>query len=498
MRSKSILVVVMTTVLLVGANLCHAVTYKITDLGNFGGFNASPRGINESGQIIAMYSLSEYGPACGIIWEDGTVTNLGTLGGNETTAYGLNDSGQVVGYSETSSGSRHGFLWEDGKMIDLGALGGDYSKAYGINNNRQITGFTHIDNPPDPRGRSRAFLWENSTMTSLGTLGGWVSYGYAINDLGQIAGYSYNSDGQVHGFLWEDGIMTDIGKILGITMDINNSGQIVGYRNDHGFLWDDGIMTDLGTLGGSRSRAKSINEAGQIVGESKTSTGEEHAFLWENDTMVDLNVLLPVNSGWNYLRVANAINNKGQIVGIGKMNGDYHPFLLTPVPAVLEVAVDIKPGSCPNPVNVKSSGVLPIAILGTVDYDVTTIDPTSIRLTGVEPLRSGYEDVATPVSDSNDCNCITEGPDGFLDLTLKFKTQRIVEAVGDVNDGDVLTLELTGVLYDETPIEGADCILIRGRHKPINPADINKDGVVDVADFAIFAKNWLQSSIVEE
>jgi hypothetical protein len=176
-------------------------------------------------------------------------------------------------------------------------------------------------------------------------------------------------------------------------------------------------------------------------------------------------------------------------------------LMILPKPAV-KVAVDIKPGGCPNPVNVKSKGVLPVAILGTADYDITTIDPTSIRLAGVEPLRSGYEDVATPVSDANDCNCTTDGPDGFLDLTLKFETQRIVEAIGDVNNGDVLTLALTGVLFDpipfETPIEGADCILIRGRHKPINPADINKDGVVNVADFAIFAENWLQSSIVED
>ncbi len=178
-------------------------------------------------------------------------------------------------------------------------------------------------------------------------------------------------------------------------------------------------------------------------------------------------------------------------------------LIILPKPAI-KVAVDIKPGSCPNPVNVKSSGVLPIAILGTAtaDYDVTTIDPTSIRLAGVEPLRSGYEDVATPVSDSNDCNCTTGGPDGLLDLTLKFATQRIVEAIGDVNDGDVLTLELTGVLFDpmpfETPIEGADCILIRGRRKPFNKGDINKDGVVDNIDFAIIAENWLQSSIIED
>ncbi len=170
---------------------------------------------------------------------------------------------------------------------------------------------------------------------------------------------------------------------------------------------------------------------------------------------------------------------------------------IVPKPATL-VAVDIKPGSCPNPVNVKSKSVLPIAILGTEDVNVITIDPTSVRLAGVAPLRRGYEDVSAPVSDSNDCNCVEVGPDGFLDLTLKFKTQEIVEAIGDVNDGDVLELPLTGVLSDGSPIEGADCILIRGRHKPISPADINKDGVVNGADFAIFAQNWLQSSILDE
>ena len=64
-----------------------------------------------------------------------------------------------------------------------------------------------------------------------------------------------------------------------------------------------------------------------------------------------------------------------------------------------------------------------------------------------------------------------------------------------------MELELTGVLYDpipyETPIEGQDCIL-KGKHKSINPADINKDGVVNSIDFAIFAENWLQSSVVDK
>ena len=156
------------------------------------------------------------------------------------------------------------------------------------------------------------------------------------------------------------------------------------------------------------------------------------------------------------------------------------------------VDVDIKPASCPNPLNVKSKGVLPVAILGSEDLDVNAINIASVRLDGVAPVRSSYEDVAAPLADANECECTTEGPDGYLDLTLKFKTQEIVEVIGEVNHGDVLTLPLTGVLFGERPIEGADCVVIHGKHKPLNRADFNGDGIVDMADFAAFTENWLQ------
>jgi len=164
---------------------------------------------------------------------------------------------------------------------------------------------------------------------------------------------------------------------------------------------------------------------------------------------------------------------------------------------VVAVMVDIKPQSCPNPLNVKSKGVLPAAVLGSEEFDVNTIELASIRLAGVAPVSSSFEDVAAPVPDGNDCQCTTEGPDGYLDLTLKFKTQQIVEAIGEVDTGDKLTLELTGMLFDGRPIKGADCILVRGKHKPSNKAGFTKDGAVDAADFAILAQNWLQSSVAE-
>jgi len=127
-------------------------------------------------------------------------------------------------------------------------------------------------------------------------------------------------------------------------------------------------------------------------------------------------------------------------------------------------SVDIHPMSCPNPINVDHNGVVPIAILGTADFDVTQIAPATVRLEGVAPLRWAYEDVSTPhernttVVDAYDCN--TLGPDGYVDLTLKFEQQELAAALGTVNDQDVMVLHLTGQLQDGTPFEGDDVVII--------------------------------------
>ncbi|MHC4740235.1 MAG: PKD domain-containing protein, partial [Planctomycetota bacterium] len=149
----------------------------------------------------------------------------------------------------------------------------------------------------------------------------------------------------------------------------------------------------------------------------------------------------------------------------GIVENESYPFLrafITP----LEVAFDIKPGSCPNPLNIRSQGVLPVAILGWEDFDVNTIDLTSIRLGEVAAVRHSYEDVGAPVLDGNECECDTTEPDGYLDLTLKFKTQDVVEdlinTVDELFKGQILSLTVTGVLSDEMPIIGTDCIVLVG------------------------------------
>ena len=128
-----------------------------------------------------------------------------------------------------------------------------------------------------------------------------------------------------------------------------------------------------------------------------------------------------------------------------------------------QVSIDIKPGSCPNPFNVKSKGVLPVAILGTNELDVNDIDVATIRLSGVAAVRSGLEDVGIP-SELDDCNDL--GSDGIIDLTLKFSTQDIVAALGPVVDDDEIVLTLTGTLKDETEIiKGEDTVVIINKVK---------------------------------
>jgi hypothetical protein len=143
------------------------------------------------------------------------------------------------------------------------------------------------------------------------------------------------------------------------------------------------------------------------------------------------------------------------------------------------VSIDVEPGSCPNPLNVKDKGVLPVAVLGSEDFDITTIAPATIRLfrAGVEgevaPLRWSYKDVAAPfkgelcgchAKHGDGHTCHAKHGDGHTDLTLKFDTRALVSALKlREAKGRTLALTLTGYLkkkFGGTPIKGQDCIWI--------------------------------------
>ena len=110
---------------------------------------------------------------------------------------------------------------------------------------------------------------------------------------------------------------------------INDQGQVVGESSYPGsqnraFLWtvEDG-MINLGTLdGGIYSFANGINNLGQVVGADYASNWDDRAFLWENGVMTGLGTLGgSTSTAW-------AINNLGQVVGESRtVDGQRHAFL---------------------------------------------------------------------------------------------------------------------------------------------------------------------------
>lgn len=138
---------------------------------------------------------------------------------------------------------------------------------------------------------------------------------------------------------------------------------------------------------------------------------------------------------------------------------------VAPPPPVIYVDFDIHPMSWPNPLNLKSNGVTPAAILGTDEFDVMQIDVSTLMLEGVAPVEWAYEDVTGPATSDGVCNDMYMEPDGIMDLTLKFNTQELVAAIAPVAPGDERVLIITGKNLNETLIEGDDCIKVVGNLK---------------------------------
>jgi probable HAF family extracellular repeat protein len=303
--------------------------------------------------------------------------DLGTLGGpnsntalpffNGVVAPSLSHKGTFVGQADTSTPDpfspncfnfecyvSHAIKWEEGVRTDLGALPGpaglssaptwisDNGLIAGFSENGEVDPFTGIQSV-------HSVVWKHDGIFDLGTLkGGYESIANAVNNQGEVVGYANNGiidsqsmvgfGSQTRAVAWWNGEIHDLGTLGGtdaVALYVNDLGQIVGqsYTSSsvppptpecgdfpltlHAFIWENGQMTDLRTLGGLCASAFALNNRGQVVG-GATIPGdtESHAFLWERGVMKDLGALGGTHSyaGW--------LNDSGRVVGSATNSGD--------------------------------------------------------------------------------------------------------------------------------------------------------------------------------
>jgi probable HAF family extracellular repeat protein len=319
----------------------YAVTAIATELGPYGG----ARDINDHGVVVGEVYINDTPRA--YMFANGAATLI--FGGSSpySTAYGINESNQIVGDYKYAA-AWHGFLYDRGAITTLMSVAGGTSgvMAYAINEDARIVG-TSVSTD----GHWVPAILSEDSATQLPTLGGPRGGANDINDAGDIVGLAEIPNGDPRAFLYRQGKMINLGTFGGTQSEayaINNSGDVVGYATDtvgtkRGFLYDGGSLRDLGSLGGDTT-AFDINDRGDVVG---WSFGLDlSAFIWRDGVMRDLNSLVTLDDGWQTLYIAQAINNHGQIVGVGSRYGQTTSFLLTPIPAPGALALLVLSALC--------------------------------------------------------------------------------------------------------------------------------------------------------
>jgi len=345
----------------------HDQPYTIIDLGSF-----FPEAINGLGQIAGTAETSP-GQWGAFRWQGGILQKIDMpVGpGGSIAVLGINDAGHVVGWADLPEGKR-AFLWTGNAFTVLQTLGGATSVSNALNALDQAAGYA-----TGPDEQQRAVVWSGSTTTALGSLGG-RSFANGLNDVGQVVGQSDTGQGsESRAFLYDGGVMTDLGTLGGSQSAgyaIRNDGVVLGLSTlagdevSHPFLWQNGAMTDLGVLPGTTGTTELVNTItshGEMVGYSQLTPdgAERHAVLYQDGSFTDLNTVLPAASGWS-LVLAQRINDAGQIVGTGYVNGQYHGFLLIPPGATVSgdevlIAREVElPNNTAAPVTVEFESVV--------------------------------------------------------------------------------------------------------------------------------------------
>jgi hypothetical protein len=230
----------------------------------------------------------------------------------------------------------------------------------------------------------------------------------------------------------------------GIAVDAAGNAYVTGNTGSTEATFPVTAGPDLSYNGGVDAFVAKVNAAGTALVYA--------GYIGGSDTFADAGSGLAVDGAGNAY-VTGITNSTDFPVTVGPdltFNGPVFDAFVAKIGAdVITVAIDIKPGSSPNSINLGSQGTVPVAIFSAPApnfFDATTVDPTSVSLAGASVALKGK---GTPMASVQDVN-----GDGLLDLVVHVSTEGL-----QLTGTDTQAI-LTGLTFSGQQIQGSDSVRI--------------------------------------
>lgn len=334
----------------------EAVTYRIDGLPPAAGYAKSfAQNINDSGVVVGNSRSMVDAPLSGTatVWRGLVPANLGKVAkGTYSYATAINNLGKIAGGADDGDGRPNAVVFKGGaaKFIDSGAnnshvqfvansgfIVGNYAIGFGGGDWQPTIWTENLKKPGTYKHQFLPLYIEPNGLTAYqNTIEDANNNGVAVGHVGSVS-----LPGGQGAAVWNNNtqhtleILPQLPEELGaMAYGVNDTGVIVGAANStyisKPVLWAADANRTITSLplfpGENNGLAQKINNANQIIG-----SHEGLAAAWIGGQIFDLQSNLDSTGlGWK-LQTVNDINNLGQIVGTGQLNGQERGFVLTPV-----------------------------------------------------------------------------------------------------------------------------------------------------------------------